>query len=303
MKSTKDNSGLVGGFSLERLESLLNVSDSEYIAKAAGHNTVRASLISRQITDLEGHFGVPLKKKDGRLAKLNKHGEALAKITRLFIDSLDDFRNRVNDLPPQIIIGAGQSLFDTILLPKLGGIRNELKSARFSLKSSRSAELIECIKSGKMDLAILSGNRIKDQKFEKKILRTIKYRLYVPRRFESEINGRNYLDTIFNLPFATLDGVGELRSAINDLGLKKKKRIKLELECSSLNQVACAIKCGEYCGILPDSYEEHFEPQILSYSFPSLSKLDRKIYLVWSRSTLKYKPNISHVVDAIAKAF
>ena len=72
-------------FSLERLRRLVEVLEAGYISKASGGNVTTAALISRQITELESFFEVPLREKHGKLVKLSKEGEELASLHKQIV--------------------------------------------------------------------------------------------------------------------------------------------------------------------------------------------------------------------------
>ena len=87
------------GFSLERLLKLKAVYESNSIADAAksvkgGNATSTASLISRNITELESFFGATLRRKEGRILRLNESGEELAQITKRFVFEFTWFPGR-----------------------------------------------------------------------------------------------------------------------------------------------------------------------------------------------------------------
>ena len=86
---------------------------------ASGSNVITAALISRQITELESFFEVPLREKHGKSVKLSKEGEELAIMTSAFLSSLEDFQDKLDGIAPKIIVGAGQTFFDQYYPPLL----------------------------------------------------------------------------------------------------------------------------------------------------------------------------------------
>lgn len=56
----------IGGLSIERLKSFIDVAERGSIARVADGDPSRQSLISRQIGELESFFGVELTKRKGK---------------------------------------------------------------------------------------------------------------------------------------------------------------------------------------------------------------------------------------------
>ena len=292
------------GFSLERLRRLTEVMEHEYIARAAGQDRTLANQISRQIGELEGFFEIPLRRREGKLAKLNERGKELARITEGFFGALQDFQDKLDGQPQTVVLGAGQAYIDTLVLPGLKYVRQATDGARIVVKNLRSRRLVEGVSADELDLAVVSEKRIAGKKFESRKLRTLNYLLFVPKEWAKEVKRGNPVEAIFDLPFATLEGTGELRSSINQIALNAGKELQLELECTSLTQVATAVKCGACCGILPDFFEGTIsDKEVVSYRLSDLKGLRRKIFLIWKPSVLEFKPRIVHAIDAIEKIF
>ncbi|MEI7929451.1 MAG: LysR family transcriptional regulator, partial [Verrucomicrobiales bacterium] len=82
------------GFSMDRLANFCAVADAGSIVGAAKGNTVLQTLISRQIRELEGLFGVELIRRRGRGLELTDAGRELATVGRENFKGLDDYAAR-----------------------------------------------------------------------------------------------------------------------------------------------------------------------------------------------------------------
>ena len=123
------------GFSLDRLRRLIEVENAGYIAKAAAGDRILANQISRQISELEDFFGKTLRKKEGKLAKLNDRGSELAAITGTFFKRLEEFQNKLDGGKAILVLGAGQAYIENFLIPGLPVIQKSLPDLKIKLRN------------------------------------------------------------------------------------------------------------------------------------------------------------------------
>src|SRR3954469_16275610 len=119
------------GLSLDRLKVLIEVRDAGSIAQAAPGDSVRQSQYSRQLRELSEFFGCEVAQRRGKLLKLTSEGERLAELARDQLRSLDDFRCECRQKTVAFSIGAGDSLIQWLVIPRLGKIMDEFSSAHF----------------------------------------------------------------------------------------------------------------------------------------------------------------------------
>ena len=293
-------------FSLARLKSLISVKKAGYILKAANGKESEASKISRQIGELEEFFGkVSLRKKDGKLKGLSPEGEELATIAEHFLTSMEAFQEKVDNIPPKIEIGAGETFLCSILLPNFKNLQKSADGIRINLCNMRSSDLPRALDSGEVDLIIVSENRL-GKNTKKLSLGKLEYKLYAPMNWENLSKYRSSpLEMICNEPYASLSGSGHRRTSLEDLVLKKTgKKPNYELECSSHLEVLEAVKSRCFCGVLPsfianDLSLKDYKP----YSDKELANLHGKLVIAWKQETFHYKPEIKTVAKEIQNIF
>src|SRR5512140_2016768 len=115
-----------GGLSLERLESFCLVAQAGGVTKAAKGEANKQTLYSRQIKELEEFFGVELVRRKGRGIVLTDAGQRLHVLTRECFASLLDFKSGCKGLPVEVVIGAGESIIDWVLIPRLADVRQKV---------------------------------------------------------------------------------------------------------------------------------------------------------------------------------
>ena len=290
---------LSSGFSLERLRRLVELAQHGYIAKAAGGNPTTSNLISRQIGELEGFFGTPLRKKEGKLTTLSEKGKHLAEITANFLKSLEDFQDQLDGLSPRVVVGAGQTFLTSIILPCFAELKDGAEGARVVLKNMESLSLVEELDAGSIDLALVSERRL-GKNDPKKVLGKVDYKLYAPMEWVSKIKKRKAIEAIFHFPLAIIEGRGERRSYIDNLASKAGKSLKVELECSSHIELMEAVKSGCFCAILPNFLGRDLDPRkFASFNTPELKGMQGKLCIAWKKNIYNYKPRIDLVINAI----
>lgn len=298
-------------FSLGRLDSLLAVHEYGYIRKAVqalGKPNTAAAKMSTQIGQLEDFFGAALTKKEGKLLKLSEQGEELAEIYERFLRALEEFQAMLDEVAPTITIGAGQTHIEKVLIPKLNEIRSSLADAKVSLKNRQSDALVDGLKSGDLDFAIMSEGRLRDNEdLESRRLRSVKYCLFVPKQWVGKVKRNQPCDAIFEIPFASLDGDGELRRLLNEWALRDRgERLNPDLECTSQTQIATAIEHGACCGILPDFFESSFDRKdVTVFRSSKLDDLKRTLHLAWFAGNPRrsLNPIRAKAIQSIAGAF
>ena len=295
----------MNGLSMERLIALLNVSKHQSILASAGNDTQKANLVGRQIRELRDTLGVSLTKKAGRQVSLNDQGNELAGIISNFFDAIETFKDTTSKNSATYIIGTGSSIISTALIPNFKKIRELSNEAKVIFKNRKSSEIIKLIQMGELDIGILSRQHCEGKKIETFSLRTIGYSLFVPKAFEDQVPKQNPFLALSKIPFATLEGEGELKGLLQQIALKNKFELDPVFQGTSLVQVAQVVKAGECCGILPDFFNTAFEEdEVIKFSLSALKKLRREYLVAWKKETEMFKHRIkADAVETIRQVF
>src|SRR5882757_1637877 len=110
------------GLSLDRLKVLIEVRDAGSIAQAAPGDPVRQSQYSRQLRELSEFFGSEVAQRRGKILKLTPEGERLAELARDQLRALADFRSECRQQSVVFTLGAGDSLIQWLVIPRLGKV-------------------------------------------------------------------------------------------------------------------------------------------------------------------------------------
>jgi len=275
------------GLSLERLRTFCEVADAGSMAKAANGDTVRQSQFSRQMKDLEEHFGRKLTERRGRNVVLTKEGAEFAALARQVLGALEDFQVSGSAGAIELSLGAGESFHRGVILPRLSQIRERLPDVVLGLRNMRSAQILEGLQDGRLDLGVLDeGDLTAEQKSVR--LGRVSYRLVVNRGGLAVAKGKAPdVKAALALPFVGMEGENKLMTAIVELGVRAGVQVNFAVKCSSWPAVADALIKGPAVGILPSVISPPAE--CLEIDTPGLKVFDRALALAWDarRGTLR----------------
>ena len=278
------------GLSLDRLRSFLALAEAGSIAKAAPGDVTRQSQISRQIGELETFFRTELTERRGKGLVLSPSGQRLAMLVRQQLQDLDDFRKEQVQVKKAFTIGAGASIVDWLIIPALGAVAEALGHATFRLETQRSSGLVERVKDGRIDFAIVREDAIPDHLPRLLLLRQSFY-LCVPRRLLKRGTPAAGIDDPRlwqTLPFTAGRDGGQfdlvLRQAIRDAGVDFQPFI----ECNSMLQVRQLVERGECAGVLPSAGIQGLSSKdLIIREFAPLKDYGRALALHWNERQMR----------------
>lgn len=269
-----------GGLSLDRLKSLCIVAEQGGMAKAAEGDPVRQSQFSRQLRELGEFFEVDLTRRKGKGVELTQAGRELAALSREILSALGEFRRGVSGGDRILRVGAGESLIQWQVLPRLKKLRKELPGVVLSMSNLRGREILNQLMEARIDFGLISTEELPTG-LERAKLGVLRYKIFVPA-----LSGRRKAPTweeALRLPLIGLEGDGRLAQKIAEITQRLGVEPKVGALCSSLPAVATALRELEGFAVLPDiaEYEE-----LRAIDAPFLRKFDREVHLAWSARRL-----------------
>lgn len=294
------------GLSFDRLRTFLAIAEADgSIAKAAGDNLVRQSQFSRQLRELEEFFGVELAARRGKSLSLTPAGKSLAARIRAQFEDFDDFCCEQKKVPKTFVFGAGASVIDWVLLPAICGIKSALGDSVIQLETHRSLALVEAVKDGRLDFAIVREDAL-PEKSNRVPLVKVRFFLCVPRRLlprgkpDSAIDHSKFWHT---LPFAAGKDGGQLDQTIRHVMREAGVKFRPAVECSSMLQARQFIQRGECAGILPSAGIHGLSADdIVIREFAPLKNYGRHLVLHWNERQMRRRNVDDEVISRIAAA-
>ncbi len=280
------------GLSLDRLRSFLAFAHAGSIAKAAPGDVIRQSQISRQLSELEEFFGTELTERRGKALVLAEAGKRLALLVQQQLQDLDDFRLEQTQVKKTFVIGASASVLDWLVVPAIGGIREALAGAVVRLEALRSRSLIESVREGRIDFAIVREDAIPSTaKKATRSLMKLTFHLCIPKRLlkrgmpPADLTKPALWQT---LPFTAGKDGGQLDTTIRDAMRESGVDFRPLVECQSMLQARKLIERGECAGILPSLGLSGLSAKDMHIiEFPPLRHYGRLLVLHWNERQMR----------------
>lgn len=236
------------GISLDRFQALSSVATAGSIVAAGKGSPIKQSLISRQIKELETAMGVPLLDRSRMPHSLSPEGIRLDLAFREFKGNLESIIQESSSESPLISIGAGESLIQWILLPALGkSVING--SLRISFRNLTSREIVESLRSRRIDLGLLSGFEF-EKDLETRQIASFGVCLVFNPSLGISSKRVDWTDLAAH-QLAVLEGGGRLRDRINQVCREADTGPKIGMECTSYPQLLETCRQFDFCAIVP----------------------------------------------------
>jgi DNA-binding transcriptional LysR family regulator len=282
------------GLSLERLRTFREIVTAGGITAAAGDDSNRQSQYSRQLKELEKYFGVELLKRGHGPAELTDAGQRLYEIIGHTLSALDEFRLTCAGQSVELTIGAGESLIQWLLLPRLSGLAAAHPKLTVTFQNLKTDEILSGLLDGGLDFGVVS--RFEPHRaLASAPLVKLDFCLFAPAKL-LPANERLKLrsDILGQLPLAMLEGSAGIRQAIEKEAQRAGFKLNVRLRFSSYPQLAQAVSNLEVAAIMPRLAESSFgTTTVRVVSLPFLSALSRQACLVWNRKVAEIRPAIA----------
>jgi DNA-binding transcriptional LysR family regulator len=293
-----------GGLSLDRLRSFLELSQAGSISKAASGDLSRQALVSRQIRELEEFFGTELTLRSGKTLVLSPAGQRLALLIREQFQDLNDFQLEQQKQAKSFSIGAGASILEWMVIPAASKIRQALSNPTLHFSSERSRELIEHIRDGRLDFAVVREDAI-PERLPRLAISKVRFYLCASRRLvgmqpKARLDEASFLHS---LPFAANAGGGQLDSTFRQAMIEKCGSFRPAFECDSLLQVRALILQGVCAGLMPSiGIHGLTEKEVVLREFAPMKDYGRALALHWNERQMRRRGVEVSVIRETAKS-
>lgn len=289
-------------FSLERLATLCHVVEAGSIVGAVGHNSTRQSQYSRQIGDLERFLEIELLDRSTKPFRVNDDGKLLSQISRSYFNALDDLVSACQNRPKRIVIGAGESLIQWILLPSvLPKLRESLPEATVIFRNLQTDHIIEGLNQGHVDLGFVRKSAVPDGLTSDGSF-PFSYHLFIPRKFRAKLEPPINLNQVTGFPMAVLEGRGLFRRTLEELASSTDTILRNVVECSSGTQIASLVARKECCAILPSFAHSQLDQKTIdAVPVDGFERLERELCFAWNPKMTEFRPIIKEASKICAR--
>ena len=293
----------MSGLSLERLKSFADIVAAGGISAAARDDSNRQSQFSRQLKELERYFGVELIKRGRGPMKLTPAGEQLHRVISHTFGSLQEFRRHCANRPIELSIGAGESLIQWMLLPRLSQLVAEHPQVTVNFQNLRTDEILKQLADGTLDFGVVTRTN-SNRQLESAPLGQLEYALFVPSELVSGKRRKDSVELIGRVPLALLLGSDSVRQALEDLAQQHELKLDVRLRLSSYPQLAAAVQNLKVAAVMPTLAASSLPAdRIQMIRLPFLDSLSRRIFLVWNRKATEIRPSLGPYAKVFSKCF
>ena len=286
------------GLSLDRLKVLIEVRDAGSIAQAAPGDPVRQSQFSRQLRELSEFFGCEVAQRRGKILKLTAQGERLAELAREQLRSLNDFRAECKEQSVAFTIGAGDSLIQWLVIPRLGKIIDEFPGTHFATTNLRTNEIVQQLTDCRLDFGIIRKNAMAPG-LKSVSLGIVSYVALVPDHLTKQ-KKPTLPQALETLPLATQTTDGQFTSGLRDIAKTCGVALTPALACQSFPQTMAALRSGRFWAVVPELAVRELPSGIAHrISDPLLHQLDREAMLAWNPRVVRVRPNAAKIATRL----
>lgn len=290
------------GLSLDRLRSFHEIVCAKGIMAASAGDPSRQSQLSRQLRELEVFFGVELIRRGRGPQRLTPAGLELHRLTGKFLGALGDFLGQCGGAPVELRVGAGESLVQWWLLPRLSKHSASDGTWTFAFENLRNDEMVDRVLDGSLDLAVTLREGL-DSRLCAQPLGRLEYALFVPRQLSPGTGGKVPRQLLHQLPLAVLMGGETILKSIEAEATRTKSQLNIRLRLSSYPQMAAAVREGLVAAVMPTLARATLpESDVTQITQPFLNRLSRRIHLVWNRSVAEVRPVIAKAGGQLKEA-
>ena len=287
------------GLSLDRLKVLIEVRDAGSIAQAAPGDPVRQSQYSRQLRELSEFFGCEVAQRRGKILKLTEQGERLAELAREQLRSLDDFRSECKQTSVAFTIGAGDSLIQWLVIPRLGKIIDEFPDTHFATTNLRTNEIVQQLTDCRLDFGIIRKNAMAPG-LKSVSLGVVSYVALVPENLVRTKRKLSLRQALAELPLATQTTDGQFTSGLRAIAKAFDVLLTPALACQSFPQTMAALRSGRFWAIVSELAARDL-PNGTAHRLTdaALAQLDREAMLAWNPRLVRVRPNAAKIASRL----
>lgn len=141
------------------LRTFVAIADNGGFSLAAAALRMSQSTVSHHVRQLERALETPLVQKDGRKAAFTPAGERLLGEARRLVQAHDHAIGRLKETAaqPVVTIGSTETAADELLPEILSTVRAAFPGRRVQFRIERSTQLVEALRRGEIDVAVLIG--------------------------------------------------------------------------------------------------------------------------------------------------
>lgn len=291
------------GLTLDRLKALVEVEAAGSIVGAGPGNPNKHSQYSRQLRELSEFFGTELAERRGRTLRLTERGALLAKLSREFLQQLEDYDATCRGQHVDYTIGGGDSLIQWLVMPHIAKVVDGVPNIRLSTASLTTRDVIEKITDCRLDIGLVRKTALTEGLSSAK-LGSMRYCLAVPRSLLAGHLAPSITRAFRELPMAMQVSSGEFTATLLSIAKNITPDFRAALSCQSLPQVLAAVKSRRFAAVLPELAAQELPDNTYELLVGrELAPLNREICLIWNPRVMSVRPHANALLAECRNAF
>jgi LysR family nitrogen assimilation transcriptional regulator len=290
------------GLSLIRLKIFCEIAAAKGVSKAA-KGTSNQGHYSRELKRLEEFLEVRLFERKGKGMEITDDGKRLLPVCKEFLKGMEILTDDFRQAPRRVVIGAGDSTHDWLVLPKFDQLKKILPNTTVELINLRSAEVNGGVLEGDLDLGIVRQNACSTELGICK-LGTLNYCLFVSKGLLSKARTSDPVELLTKLPLARLAGEGEFNQMLTKLAKQKNITLKTYLTCSSFPAMKEAVRRGYVAAVLPTIADADLpRTEFEKFDVDVFRVLNRPFALCYNKRLIGIRPYLQQALNKLGRLF
>lgn len=265
------------------------------ITKAANELYISQPAVTMSIKKLEETLQVTLFSRTKKGVILTSEGKILYDYIKEVMENIKIAENKMENLKKldtgTIKIGIGTTLTKHFLLPYLEEFHEKYPKISINIDTSMSTDIIDNLKNGKIDLAIIVSSDIPSKELSIEYEEEFKEAFIVNSKFKEKLNKKIKLEELANYPLILQPKNASTRKFLDNF--MKENNIKLEttIELASYALITEFTKIGMGIGVMGLKFIENELKEkelFILETIPSLPS--RKIFILTKKD---YLPSFS----------
>ena len=286
------------GVSLERLRTLEEVLRAGSFALAAKGDATRATLISRQMGELEEALGLKLLDRSIKPFQPTRAALHLADCYGRFVREVEEVADEARGLQRPITVGAGEVVIRELFVPWLARQKKAVAAGPWTMRNLTSRRIQEELAAERLDVGLASGLEAHGN-VEVADLESYGIKLVLPAGEKPDKTGWK---RIGDLPVVVLEGDGRFRRFLADCEREHGVSLRIGAECTSYPQ-AVDLAAATGCAVFVPGYwwKRRKEWSARTQVLPGLEKLRRTLQLGWNRKVKERRIEVERLVKALGR--
>lgn len=256
--------------------------------------------MSRQIGELERTLGFELFRRKGRSIEITEAGRELALLMASFFSEFERIAERGTQVDASLRIGAGASVFEAFVFPRLRELEAEFPKCRFDFCGFSTGNLLNALSEGEIDLGIVpSGQNFSG--VTEVPAGNISFVLVGRSDFDSQLPNWSLSTFLSRVPLVLIGGKGRWIDAFHRLCLQMEVKPRIAHRAETFAHVRELLKAGAPACFLPRPLASSLPAsEFTIIDDKSFALLNRPLSVVYDNRASRVRDRLESMAQSLA---